>query len=246
MNDCKKHCGKSIISHCFTLIELLVVIAIIAILAAMLLPALKQAREQGLKIKCLGNMKQLGQSISLYTSDFDGNLPPGNDWAWPLQPYTGMQEDDYGNGGTMYPRTNANINLFYCEKSRNYDDFVDEKFRVSYDVTVTNADIDSSPFYKGGYVPYYASKAGMKLTKRLCTIPGSSVIVGEFKRGGYGVIYARYHMPIYTGAKYSLNSKYDPYSPDYCHANNSANFLSADGSAANYHQGDAFNSNWTK
>jgi len=53
----------------FTLIELLVVIAIIAILAALLLPALQQAREKGKSAKCIGNLKQLAQSASLYTND---------------------------------------------------------------------------------------------------------------------------------------------------------------------------------
>jgi len=56
----------------FTLIELLVVIAIIAILAAMLMPALQQARERGKTASCQSNMKTLGIAISLYADSFDG------------------------------------------------------------------------------------------------------------------------------------------------------------------------------
>ena len=70
----------------FTLIELLVVIAIIAMLAGMLLPALARAKEEGRRIACVNNIRQLGLSLRMYADDNEGLFPvrsTGKPPRWP-------------------------------------------------------------------------------------------------------------------------------------------------------------------
>ncbi|OPZ25587.1 MAG: hypothetical protein BWZ02_02392 [Lentisphaerae bacterium ADurb.BinA184] len=85
----------------FTLIELLVVVAIIALLASLLLPALRQARGTAEAAVCMSNLRQLGQGSALYQDDFGGWIPHG------LQPshYYGSTPATFGFGRQILPYT---------------------------------------------------------------------------------------------------------------------------------------------
>ena len=192
-NNLKQMCT---VGSCFTLIELLVVIAIIAILAAMLLPALQSARERSRQAACTSNLKQLGNGVQMYINDgsifpvFAHGIKTGfyNDagncsWKMTIATYCGIDTKTHylkmraavANGVFRCPTWNIETmvkgNTIFADKTNTKTQAHGGGYAYSY-----GAGIDGNKHVLG----YGAAGSGWTVTKpNEVTKPSETLVIGE-------------------------------------------------------------------
>jgi prepilin-type N-terminal cleavage/methylation domain-containing protein/prepilin-type processing-associated H-X9-DG protein len=198
--------------NAFTLIELLVVIAIIALLMAILTPALSRAKDQAKKVVCTAHLKGLGVAFRMYVDDYDGKTHRAQnqglwDNAWEGSPIVKDYgpNDDLAYWGIAYEPYAKNRKIFDCPSAIRPDDWPEKGWGVlfrdyfknaSYGLNsyVTNRKIDHA-FKRQDEVIVFQDHIEQKLdsisSDTFCIGPGKSVNIPQWRpasEGGEGFV----------------------------------------------------------
>lgn len=167
----------------FTLIELLVVISVIAVLIALLLPSLKNAREAARKTSCMSGMRQIAMLQNIYTIDHDDHLPPGNyNWDLVLKGY--QTQSNIRPQQTKRFVTSVGESIFLCPSTRT-EGITARNYAYSYGPTrvwATGVDVEFDSSNCGGWgYPFHASApTGFNDAKPSHAVrPGSVILIEQ-------------------------------------------------------------------
>src|SRR5690242_5255881 len=192
----------------FTLIELLVVIAIIAILAAMLLPALASAKERARRVTCVNHMHQMGAAITMYGNDFNDKVPPshladtagtGTDASYdayvgrvPTDAGFNPDTDSFGLGKLFDARTCGSAKIFYClsgtdvkagaanyTTERTYDHYAKGPKGWPYWLTFDDGSVDGTTRVRTGYT-YVPQSVTKKVSTTMSSPYGGTFVTPGF------------------------------------------------------------------
>ena len=223
----------------FTLIELLVVIGVISILASLLLPALKSAKETAKRIDCVSNMRNIGQGIAMYVNDWNGWMPPSDPYAAHIyyineylkdNSYNRIMFPGYGQGPQV--RYSEPEGIYFCPSLKKASDSlywpstktINPEYFSNYIPTYVN--LVTATYGKGSGCWLQKTDAGVYY-RRMMKIMKGSVIFGEagFSTGG-SVNYCKY-------LTRDNSQNFNAWSPHWIHSL-SANFAFADGGVKTY------------